>query len=102
MLLLRVSDSSHLRRNQPQIRNDSLLSEEDALMHRCWFRVYHQGQPLDPPVPEDDLPRRANLAGHIATLNDRGGALTAVYILAADGEQARELFEEARARLFTK
>ena len=68
-------------------------------MHRRWFRVYHQGQPLDPPLPVIDLPRRSRISGHIATRNGRGGALVEVYILAADGEQARQLFEETRDRL---
>lgn len=71
-------------------------------MHRCWFKVYHQGQSLDQPVPVDDLPRRATIAGHVATCKGRGGVLFDVYVLAADAEQAQQLFEEARARLLAQ
>ena len=67
-------------------------------MHRRWFKAYHQGQPLDPPLPVMDLPRRSRISGHIATRNGRDGLLAEIYILAADGEQARQLFEETRGR----
>lgn len=71
-------------------------------MHRRWFKVYHQGQSLDQPVPVDDLPRRATIAGHVATYKGHGGVLIDVYVLAADAEQAELLFEEVRARLFAQ
>ncbi len=57
-------------------------------MHRFWFKVYHQGQPVAPPLPVPSLPRGTRITGTIAIVR-RSRALTAVYVLAADGEQAQ-------------
>jgi hypothetical protein len=75
---------------------EPFVGEGSSIMQRCWFKVWSKGQVLDPPVPEDDLPRRVHIVGNLATYHGRGKALVAIYVLAADAAQARELFEQAR------
>lgn len=67
-------------------------------MHRFWFRIWQQGQSLDPPLPVASLPRGTRITGTTA-IRRRSRALSAVYALAADAEQARQVFEEAGERL---
>ncbi len=76
-----------------------LIAGKGDFMQRCWFKVWGQGQAIDPPTPEDDLPRRARIVGNLATCHGRGRVLSAVYVLAADATQAGQLFEKARALL---
>lgn len=68
-------------------------------MQRCWFKVWSKGQAIDPPAPEDDLPRRVHIVGNLATHHGRGKVLVTVYVLAADAAQAKLLFEQARPLL---
>jgi hypothetical protein len=70
-------------------------------MHRFWFKVWQQGQAVDPPVPVASLPRGTQITATTA-LRRRGRALSEVYALAGDAEQARQVFEEARDRLPTE
>jgi hypothetical protein len=68
-------------------------------MHRLWFKVWQQGQAVDPPIHVVSLPRGARVTGNIALRRSHGRALAEVYALAADAEQARQILEEARELL---
>jgi len=68
-------------------------------MHRLWFKVWQQGQLIEPPIQVTSLPRGAQITGNIALRHGRGRALAAVYALAADAEQAQQILEEAQELL---
>jgi len=68
-------------------------------MHRLWFKVWQQGQPIAPPVQVTNLPRGAQITGNIALRHSRGGVLAEVYALAADAAQAQQIWEEAQELL---
>ncbi|MBN1815456.1 MAG: hypothetical protein JXA14_26725, partial [Anaerolineae bacterium] len=72
---------------------------EDIAMHRLWFKVWQQGQPLAPPIQVTSLPRGAQISGNIALRYGRGRVLAAVYTLAADAAQAQQIWEDSREAL---
>ncbi len=67
-------------------------------MHRFWFRIWQQGQSLDPPLPVASLPRGTRITGTFA-IRRRSRALAEVYALAADAGEARQILEKARGLL---